>query len=51
MNFPGLTLRRFENRINTWLLIEEFRADYGDEDNEDDLEAKINKNFQYFSTS
>ena len=31
-----------------WNLIEEFRGDYGDEDNEDDLEAKVNKNFQYF---
>ena len=46
--FPRFSTTEIRNRINTWLLIEEFRADYGDEDNEDDLEAKINKNFQYF---
>ena len=46
--FPRFSISEIRNRINTWLLIEEFRADYGDEDNEDDLEAKINKNFQYF---
>ena len=46
--FPRFNTTEIRNRINTWLLIEEFRADYGDEDNEDDLEAKINKNFQYF---
>ena len=46
--FPRFNTTEIRNRINTWLLIEEFRADYGDDDNEDDLEAKINKNFQYF---
>ena len=46
--FPRFNTTEIRNRINTWLLIEEFRADYGDEDNEDDLEAKINKSFQYF---
>ncbi len=46
--FPRFNTTEIRNRINTWLLIEEFRGDYGDEDNEDDLEAKINKNFQYF---
>ena len=46
--FPRFSTTEIRNRINTWLLIEEFRADYGDEENEDDLEAKINKNFQYF---
>ncbi len=46
--FPRFNTTEIRNRINTMLLIEEFRADYGDEDNEDDLEAKINKNFQYF---
>ena len=46
--FPRFNTTEIRNRINTWLLIEEFRADYGDEENEDDLEAKINKNFQYF---
>ena len=46
--FPRYTSTEIRNRINTWLLIEEFRADYGDEVDEDDLEAKINKSFQYF---
>ena len=46
--FPRFNTTEIRNRIYTWLLIEEFRADYGDDDNEDDLEAKINKNFQYF---
>ena len=46
--FPRFNTTEIRNRINTMLLIEEFRADYGDEENEDDLEAKINKNFQYF---
>ena len=46
--FPRFNTTEIRNRINTWLLIEEFRADYSEEENEDDLEAKINKNFQYF---
>ena len=46
--FPRFSTTEIRNRINTWLLIEEFRTDYGDDENEDDLEAKINKNFQYF---
>ena len=46
--FPRFSITEIRNRINTWLLIEEFRADYGEEENEDDLEAKINKSFQYF---
>ena len=46
--FPRFNTTEIRNRINTWLLIEEFRADYGGEENEDDLEAKINKSFQYF---
>ena len=46
--FPRFSTTEIRNRINTWLLIEEFRADYEGEVNEDDLEAKINKNFQYF---
>ena len=46
--FPRFGISEIRNRINTWLLIEEFRADYSDEENEDDLEAKINKTFQYF---
>ena len=48
LEFPRFTTTEIRNRINTWVLIEEFRADYADEDNEDDLEARINKSFQYF---
>ena len=46
--FPRFSTTEIRNRINTWNLIEEFRADYSAEDNEDDLEAGINKSFQYF---
>ena len=46
--FPRFNITEIRNRINTWLLIEEFKADFAEEDNEDDLDAKINKNFQYF---
>ena len=46
--FPRFDVTGIRNRINTWELIEEFRADYGDKYNEDDLSAKINKDFNYF---
>ena len=46
--FPRFNPTEIRNRINTWLLIEEFRADYSDDGNEDDLETKINKSFQHF---
>ena len=46
--FPRFGVTDIRDRINTWNLIEEFRADYGDDDNEDDLEARINRSFQYF---
>ena len=46
--FPRFDVTGIRNRINTWNLIEEFRADYGDEYNEDDLRGKINKDFNYF---
>ncbi len=46
--FPRFNITEIRNRINTWHLIEEFRADYAEGENEDDLETKINKNFQYF---
>ena len=46
--FPRFTVTDIRDRINTWNLIEEFRTDYGDDDNEDDLEAGINRSFQYF---
>lgn len=45
--FPRFTTTEIRNRVATWNLIEEFRADYSDED-EDDLEARINKSFNYF---
>lgn len=46
--FPRFGVTDIRDRINTWNLIEEFRADFGDDDNEDELEAKINRSFQYF---
>ena len=46
--FPRFGVTDIRDRINTWNLIEEFRTDFGDDDNEDDLEAKINRSFQYF---
>ena len=46
--FPRFGVTDIRDRINTWNLIEEFRADYGDDDNEDALEARINRSFQYF---
>ena len=45
--FPRFSTTDIRNRVATWNLIEEFRADYSDED-EDDLEARINKSFNYF---
>ena len=48
LEFPRFKVTDIRDRINTWNLIEEFRAEYGDEDNGDDLEARINKSFQYF---
>ena len=45
--FPRFSTTDIRNRVDTWNLIEEFRADYSDED-EDDLEARINKSFNYF---
>ena len=46
--FPRFGVTDIRDRINTWNLIEEFRVDYGDDTNQDDLADKINKNFQYF---
>ena len=48
LELPRFTVTDIRDRINTWNLIEEFRAEYGDEDNEDNLESRINKSFQYF---
>ena len=46
--FPRFGVTDIRDRINTWNLIEEFRVDYVDDTNEDDLADKINKSFQYF---
>lgn len=46
--YPRYSTTEIRDRINTWVLTEEFKADYADEENEDDLVAKINRNFQYF---
>ena len=46
--FPRFGVTDIRDRINTWNLIEEFKVDYGDDTNEDDLADKINKSFQYF---
>ena len=46
--FPRFGVTDIRDRINTWNLIEEFRVDYGDDSNEDDLADKINRSFQYF---
>ena len=46
--FPRFSVTDIRDRINTWNLIEEFKVDYGDDSNEDDLADKINRSFQYF---
>ena len=46
--FPRFGVTDIRDRINTWNLIEEFKVDYGDDSNEDDLADKINRSFQYF---
>ena len=46
--FPRFKITDIRGRIETWNLIEEFRAEYGDEVDEDDLEALINDRFQFF---
>ena len=46
--FPRFGVTDIRDRINTWNLIEEFRVDYDDDTNEDDLADKINRSFQYF---
>ena len=46
--FPRFGITDIRDRINTWNLIEEFKVDYGDDSNEDDLADKINRSFQYF---
>ena len=45
--FPRFGATEIRNRVETWLLTEEFRADQ-DDDEEDDTERLINDRFQYF---
>ena len=46
--FPRFSVTEIRNRIDTWQLIEQFRSDYIDELDIDDLEQLINDRFQYF---
>lgn len=36
------------HRIETWRLIQEFRGEYSDEVNEDEMERRINDQYNYF---
>lgn len=46
--FPRFSVTEISRRIETWSLIEEFRTDYTEQVDEDDLEAEINDRFQLF---
>ena len=46
--FPRFTVTDIRGRIETWKLIEEFRVEYGDQIDEDDLDAQIDDRFQLF---
>ena len=46
--FPRFQITDIRGRIETWNLIEEYRAEYGDDVDEDDMEAMINDRFQFF---
>lgn len=46
--FPRFGITEIRNRIDTWQLIEQFRGDFSDEIDDDDLEQLINNRFQYF---
>ena len=46
--FPRFPVTDIRNRIETWQLILEFRGEYNDELDEDDLARLINDQFQYF---
>lgn len=46
--FPRFSVSEIMYRIETWGLIEEFRAEHGGAVDEDDLDAKINERFQFF---
>ena len=46
--FPRFDVTDIMHRIETWLLIQEFRGEYSDEIDEDELERRINDQFTYF---
>ena len=46
--FPRFDVTDIMHRIETWHLIQEFRGDYSDDMEEDDMERLINDQFQYF---
>ena len=46
--FPRFGVTDIRNRIETWRVIEEFRGEYSDDIDEDDMERLINDQFQYF---
>ena len=46
--FPRFNVTDIMHRIETWHLIQEFRAEFGDELNEDEMERRINDQFNYF---
>ena len=46
--FPRFGVTDIRNRIETWRVIEEFRTEYGDDMDQDDMERLINDQFQYF---
>ena len=46
--FPRFNVTDIKGRIDTWNLIEEFRVEYCDDVDEDDLESLINERFQFF---
>ena len=46
--FPRFNVTDIMHRIETWRLIQEFRGEYSDEMDEDEMERRINDQFTYF---
>ena len=46
--FPRFGVTDIRDRIETWRVIEEFRAEYSDDMDQDNMERLINDQFQYF---
>ena len=46
--FPRFGVTEIRDRVETWRVIEEFRAEYNDDMDPDDMERLINDQFQYF---